>query len=270
LLSSLDLIKEENKLGFMGPGPVPIPVYSRSELLKISGKDAEIEAFSQDRDWMPRLVLIAKNTYVWLDQLSKEYKQEIHRLDQIPDAEIQTLARRGITGLWLIGLWERSSASAKIKQLCGNPEAISSAYSLHSYDVASDLGGYSAYEKLRDQAKRFGIRLASDMVPNHMGIDSDWVIHPTSSMGKTFPLIQMWSSKSRTIILTGLMQLLYFGVSTRNQENINTFTTATTALRCPGTIPRSSIILIRLSARRLFKRLFRLPVCSLSSGLMQP
>ena len=74
LLSSLDLIKEENKLGFMGPGPVPIPVYSRSELLKISGKDAEIEAFSQDRDWMPRLVLIAKNTYVWLDQLSKEYQ----------------------------------------------------------------------------------------------------------------------------------------------------------------------------------------------------
>lgn len=177
LLSSLDLIKEENKLGFMGPGPVPIPVYNLAELRRHAGKDVEIEAFSPDRDWMPRLVLIAKNTYVWLDQLSREYKTEIRRLDQIPDQEIQTLARRGVTGLWLIGLWERSPASARIKQLCGNPEAISSAYSLYSYDVASDLGGYSAYEKLRDQANRFGIRLASDMVPNHMGIDSDWVIH---------------------------------------------------------------------------------------------
>ena len=177
LLSSLDLIKEENKLSFMGPGPVPIPVYSRSELLRISGKDAEVEAFSQDKDWMPRLVLLAKNTYVWLDQLSKEYNKEIRRLDQIPDEEIQTLANRGVTGLWLIGLWERSPASARIKQLCGNPEAIASAYSLYSYDIAADLGGYPAYEKLRDQANRFGIKLASDMVPNHMGIDSDWVHH---------------------------------------------------------------------------------------------
>ena len=32
---------------------------------------------------------------------------------------------------------------------------------------------------LRDRAWRYGIRLASDMVPNHMGIDSPWVIdHP--------------------------------------------------------------------------------------------
>jgi glycosidase len=177
LLSSLDLLKEENKLGGMGPGPVPIPVYNRAELLKIAGKDAEVEAFSPDREWMPRLVLIAKNTYVWLTQLSKQYQREITRLDQIPDEELQTLARRGITGLWLIGLWERSPASAKIKQLCGNPEAIASAYSLYSYDIALDLGGYGAYEALREQARRFGIRLASDMVPNHMGIDSDWVLH---------------------------------------------------------------------------------------------
>lgn len=184
LLSSLDLIKEENKLSFTGPGPVPIPVYNRAELIRISGKDAEVEAFSLDKDWMPRLVLIAKNTYVWLAQLRKQYNTDIRRLDQIPDEEIQTLANRGITGLWLIGVWERSPASARIKQLCGNPEAISSAYSLYSYDIASDLGGYVAYERLRDQTKRFGIRLASDMVPNHMGIDSDWVIkHPERFLG---------------------------------------------------------------------------------------
>ena len=38
---------------------------------------------------------------------------------------------RGFTGLWLIGLWERSRASQRIKQLCGNPDAVASAYSLH-------------------------------------------------------------------------------------------------------------------------------------------
>jgi hypothetical protein len=177
LLTSLDLINEENKLGFSGPGIIPIPVYDRDEFLRAGGSGADVEAFSMDREWMPRLVLIAKNSYVWLDQLSRKYDQQIRQLDQIPDAELETLARWGITGLWLIGLWERSPASARIKQLCGNPEAISSAYSLFSYQIADDLGGDSAYQRLRDKAARYGIRLASDMVPNHMGIDSEWMIH---------------------------------------------------------------------------------------------
>ncbi len=136
----------------------------------------EYEAFSADQAWMPNVVLIAKSTYVWLEQLSKHYKRHIHRLDQIPTEELQILADRGITGLWLIGLWERSRASQTIKRLCGNPEAVASAYSLKSYTIAEDLGGESAYQDLRDRASRCGLRLASDMVPNHMGIDSDWVV----------------------------------------------------------------------------------------------
>jgi glycosidase len=186
LLSSLDLIKEEEKASFFGggPGPVPIPVYDRatgSTLAAGTGGEAlvEIEKFSLDRDWMPRLVLMAKNSYVWLDQLSKIYRRPIYRLDQIPDEELDLLAQRGFTGLWLIGLWERSQASARIKQLCGNPDAIASAYSLFGYTIAADLGGEEAYRNLRDRAWQRGIRLASDMVPNHMGIDSPWVVeHP--------------------------------------------------------------------------------------------
>ncbi len=173
LLGSLDLIKEEEKAIFLGPGPIGIPQYKTGEL------DGESERFSPDREWMPSLVLIAKNSYVWLDQLRKKYKKDIYRLDQIPDEELDQLARWGITGLWLIGLWERSPASARIKQYTGNPEAVASAYSLAGYDIASDLGGYPAYESLRHKAWTRGIRLASDMVPNHMGIDSSWVInHP--------------------------------------------------------------------------------------------
>ena len=61
----------------------------------------------------------------------------------------------------------------------GNPDAVASAYSLDDYRIAEDLGGEAAYADLRDRAWARGIRLASDMVPNHMGIDSRWVIeHP--------------------------------------------------------------------------------------------
>jgi hypothetical protein len=139
----------------------------------------EYEAFSADQAWMPNVVLIAKSTYVWLEQLSKKYLRHIHRLDQIPDEELRLLADRGITGLWLIGLWERSTASRTIKRLRGHHDAVASAYSLKNYDIAEDLGGWAAYDHLKHRAAAAHLRLASDMVPNHMGIDSPWVIeHP--------------------------------------------------------------------------------------------
>jgi hypothetical protein len=139
----------------------------------------EYEAFSPDQAWMPTVVMIAKSTYVWLEQLSKKYQRHIHRLDQIPGEEFGVLADRGINALWLIGLWERSTASQTIKRMMGQHDAVASAYSLKDYRIADDLGGTWAYEQLRNAAGRYGIRLASDMVPNHMGIDSTWVMeHP--------------------------------------------------------------------------------------------
>ena len=154
-----------------GGGPTQAPSFG--------GAAEEREAFSSDSAWMPRVVLIAKSTYVWLDQLSRAYGRDIRTLDAIPDEELDTLTDRGITGLWLIGLWERSKASEKIKRLRGNLDAVASAYSLDDYRIAQDLGGEAAYAGLRDRAWSRGIRLASDMVPNHMGIDARWVIeHP--------------------------------------------------------------------------------------------
>jgi len=173
LLSSLDLIKEEEKPIFAGFDQARVSVY------EFGGLEGEVERFTPDKDWMPRLVLIAKNAYVWLDQLSRKHRRPIAHLDEIPDEEFDTLARWGVTGLWLIGVWERSPASQRIKQLMGNTEAVASAYSLYAYRVADDLGGEAALQNLKARAWQRGIRLASDMVPNHMGIDSEWVInHP--------------------------------------------------------------------------------------------
>jgi hypothetical protein len=185
LLLAMDVLKEEQVaiwLRFHPPGPHPggpaeagpvgaVPSYA--------GQDPEAERFSPDEAWMARTVLVAKSTYVWLDQLSRAHGRPITRLDEVPDAELATLARRGFNALWLIGVWARSAASERIKRLCGNPEAVASAYSIHDYVIAPDLGGQAAYERFRDRARAHGLRLASDMVPNHMGIDSRWVIeHP--------------------------------------------------------------------------------------------
>ena len=182
-LTAIALIEEEGRMFIPAGEPSGAPVLEFDGLPPASatGSDwyPEPERFSADTDWMPNVVLLAKMVYVWLGQLSKKYDREIKTLDQIPEEELAILADWGVTGLWLIGLWERSPASQRIKQLCGNPEAISSAYSLFDYTIAADLGGEAALMDLKERALRHGIRLASDMVPNHTGIYSKWTIeHP--------------------------------------------------------------------------------------------
>lgn len=175
LLKGVDLIKEEQKMNFLGPGPSQ--VYDYSEMIaEQAGGLVEPERFSRDLDWMPNLVMMAKSTYVWLEQLARQYNRPIQHLDDVPDEALQALSRWGFSGLWLIGLWERSPASKKIKELFGQTDAVASAYSLFDYEIAADLGGEASYQNLKTRAARFGIRLASDMVPNHMGLDSRWVM----------------------------------------------------------------------------------------------
>jgi glycosidase len=197
LLGGIDLIHEDYKLFVRHGGgeraTPPVPVYEfdeeyfrrlRERLLagehlspdELLYYQTEYEKFTTDIDWMPRVVMLAKNVHVWLHQLSKKYQREISRLDQIPDEELDQIARWNFTALWLIGVWERSSASKKIKNLTGNPEAAPSAYSLYDYIIARDIGGEEAFYNLKDRAAYRGIRMASDMVPNHTGIYSKWVI----------------------------------------------------------------------------------------------
>jgi len=197
LLGGRDLIQEDMRLFFKPGGfekPTPsVPVYEfdsdyfnllKARLAageKLSADESrfyysEYEKFTHDVDWMPKVVMIAKNIYVWLNQLSNKYGRELTRLDQIPDEELDILSGWNFTALWLIGIWERSSASRKIKQIMGNSEAASSAYSLFDYVIANDIGGEDAFQNLKHRAALRGIRIASDMVPNHTGIYSRWVV----------------------------------------------------------------------------------------------
>ena len=196
LLRGVDLIREDYKLfvqhGGGEKGTPPVPTYNedleRLRLIKekltaekkLSEDEKrfylEYEKFTEDVQWIPEVVMIAKNVYVWLHQLSGKYKREIKSLNQIPDEELDQIARWNFNALWLIGIWERSTASQKIKHLTGNISAVSSAYSLFDYVIANELGGERAFQNLKDRAWARGIRMASDMVPNHMGIYSKWLV----------------------------------------------------------------------------------------------
>jgi len=129
--------------------------------------------------WKNDLVLIAKNTFVWLYQLSKDYNRKITALDQVPDEEFIKLKEFGINAIWLIGIWERSCASKKIKQLYGFENVTASAYSIFEYKITESLGGRGSFIKFRERAHAHGFKLGCDMVPNHTGLDSPWLAeHP--------------------------------------------------------------------------------------------
>jgi glycosidase len=176
---ALDVLAEEARAmelraagaHFGGPVQVETPDYR--------GLDSEAVGFSTDTDWMPRVVLMAKSTYVWLEQLAAQHERSMTTLADVPDDELDRLAGLGVTGLWLIGLWQRSRASAEIKRRRGDADAVASAYAIDEYRIADDLGGEAAFEDLKRRAWDRGIRIAADMVPNHMGLDSRWVVeHP--------------------------------------------------------------------------------------------
>jgi len=183
ILTAMDIVAQEERSFSRsgGPGEAQVLGFGRGAARFAAGGDdyPEFERFSRDADWMANVVMIAKMVYVWLGQLSKTYGVEVHTLDQIPDAELDRLSRWGFSGLWLIGIWERSPASQRIKHITGNPDAISSAYSLYDYVIANDLGGEGALDNLKRRCAERGIRLASDMVPNHTGLYSKWILeHP--------------------------------------------------------------------------------------------
>ena len=174
-----------------GPGPVEVPTFVH---------EPEGENFSPDIHWMPRVVMVAKNALVWLDQLSKKYGRPIGHLDAVPEEEIARLARWGFNALWLIGVWQRSEASRKLKVWTGNPDAAPSAYSLFDYVIAEELGGEEAVVRFSETCRRYGIRLASDMVPNHTGIDSTWVReHPEWFIQLPYPPYPSYRYTSETI-----------------------------------------------------------------------
>jgi glycosidase len=168
LIKTIDFLYEENRPHFaFGHGEIKKPGF---EGLSLNA------SYSKDLPWMQNLVLISKHIYVWLNQLAKKYNKAIDKLDQIPDQELADLSEKGFTALWMVGIWSRSKISKKIKHKYGNKQAIASAYSLYDYTISQELGGEAAFNNLQERASKYNLKIACDIVPNHMGLDSKWLL----------------------------------------------------------------------------------------------
>ncbi len=165
---ALDTLAEERPRPPAGPGPIEVAAVD-------DGPVTYAHPPRREPAWMRELVLGARHTHVWLEQLSRTAERRIARLDAVPDAELERIVESGVTGLWLVGVWERSAVSQRIKESTGSAGAAASAYSIVDYRVADDLGGDAALEALQQRALEHGLRIGVDVVPNHFGLDSRWM-----------------------------------------------------------------------------------------------
>jgi hypothetical protein len=133
-------------------------------------------------------ILYEINTRCWLRELSARTGKSV-TLGTVPEAEVRAWERLGFTHLWLMGLWETgplvrqaSLDNPALRQSChdalpdfGPEDLAGSPYAVARYGVPRELGGASGLKKFRRQLARRGLGLVLDFVPNHVGLDHDWV-----------------------------------------------------------------------------------------------
>jgi hypothetical protein len=128
------------------------------------------------------------NTRVRLSELSRTVGRPA-TLDDMPDADLEQLARDGVDLVWLLGVWQTGEAARRVS--ASHPEWVAeyhrvlpdfhdrdvsgSCFAVKDYHVHADFGGDAALARLRDRLRAHGLRLMLDFVPNHVAPDHVWV-----------------------------------------------------------------------------------------------
>ncbi len=127
------------------------------------------------------------NARTWQAERTRELGRAA-TLDDISYAVLDHLVESGFTWLYLFGVWRSgplgigfTAADAglirhaqsllpdfTLADLGPSPVAVA------SYQVAEELGGDDALERLRDRARASGLSLMLDFIPNHVGLDHPW------------------------------------------------------------------------------------------------
>src|SRR5277367_5902748 len=87
------------------------------ESVKSSGHPGKSDTFDRVGPQYPSLYQI--NTRVWLTELSRKLGWPA-TLDDIPDAELDRLAKRGLDWVWFLSVWQTGQAGQRISR--SNPE----------------------------------------------------------------------------------------------------------------------------------------------------
>jgi Alpha amylase, catalytic domain len=128
------------------------------------------------------------NTRVWLAALSGTLGRPA-TLDDVPDGELDGLAKSGFDWVWLLSVWQTGLAGQRVSRTNAqwrkefeetlpdlrDEDIPGSGFAISDYAVHPDFGGDAALARLRDRLRQRGLNLMLDFVPNHTGLDHHWV-----------------------------------------------------------------------------------------------
>jgi glycosidase len=128
------------------------------------------------------------NTRVWLTEISRQLGRKA-TLDDIPDAELDRLAKMGFDWIWFLSVWQTGPDAQGVSRSnlqwrrefqetlpdLTEDDIPGSGFAITGYTVHKSLGGDAALARLRVRLKKRGLRLMLDFVPNHMGLGHPWV-----------------------------------------------------------------------------------------------
>ena len=142
---------------------------------------------------MPRVqtqpLLYEVNTRQWLAELGRQQGHDID-LYAVPESELDLLRSRGVTHLWLMGVWptgprSRNQALEHVDLRRAYDDALpgwndddvsGSPYAVGALQISPLIGGDGGLEHLRKRLHARGIKVILDFVPNHLGLDHAWVL----------------------------------------------------------------------------------------------
>ena len=142
--------------------------------------------------WPSRPIIYEINTWVWLNELSRQNKRLI-TLGTVPAEQWDAIATLGVDAVWLMGVWERSPEGIRIANENASLQAdfrrelpdytptdnVGSSYCVRRYVVDEHLGGSEGLVTARQMLAQRGLRLILDFVPNHVATDHPWALeHP--------------------------------------------------------------------------------------------
>ncbi|KAG9395591.1 Alpha amylase, catalytic domain [Carpediemonas membranifera] len=196
----------------------------------------------------------------WLYQLGLKYHKHM-MLEDVPDSEIKYYADRGITHIYLLGVWsigayglnhDRTDAGllADYKNILPDfttADIIGSPFAVTKYTINPQIGTTSDLKNFRDRLNSFGMKLILDFVPNHSAIDAptatsniDLYVHNTPSQSAPFDRSIMtengvyYGKDKYGYVWTDTAQFNYFNADTVKARTADLFAVAALAdgIRC--------------------------------------